>query len=323
MKFDIPESLHFANLPTPLEKIKAPGNYNLWIKRDDMTGLELSGNKIRKLNFLFKEALDRGADGIITCGGLQSNHCRTAAYLAQKLGLDCVLFLRGKATDDPNGNYLLNLLTNAGIHYVTKEEYDNIDNIMDDEARRQRNLAQNYYVIPEGGSNATGALGYCQCFYEIKDQLGEEGLPIEAVAVASGSGGTHAGLLAGKILSGSNINIFSVNVCDTAVYFKTKIQSILDQFFIKYAPSFQVPVEKIDVYDGYVGAGYGEIGEKEVQLIIEMVRQEGIVLDPVYTAKAFLGLKELMQNEKLDYRNVLFIHTGGIFGIFPYARYFV
>jgi len=323
MQFVLPASLGFTNVPTPIEKINAPKGYNLWVKRDDMTGLELSGNKIRKLDFLVKEAIDQNSDGIITCGGLQSNHCRAAAYLAQKLGLECILYLRGVPDETPTGNYFLNMLTNATIHCISAEAYQNIDSLMEAESKRLTNKGKKYYVIPEGGSNATGALGYCQCFFEICEQLEKLQLPVEVIAVASGSGGTHAGLLLGKMITQSEIDIISVNVCDDAAYFRNKIALIIDQFGKKYSIDLNLNKEDVAIYDGFVGGGYGEIGDREVQLIKKMVHQEGIVFDPVYTAKAFLGLENLMYKNGISYKNILFIHTGGIFGIFPYVDYFV
>ena len=323
MQIDVPVSLGFTNAPTPIVRIKAPAGYNLWMKRDDMTGLELSGNKIRKLDFLVKQAIDEGADGIITCGGLQSNHCRAAAYLSQKVNLDCILFLRGIPGDLPTGNHLLNLLTNAKIHYVSADEYQDIDNLMDAESISRSNKGKKFYVIPEGGSNATGAWGYCQCFFEITDQIKQHQLPVEAIVVATGSGGTHAGLLVGKLLQNSKIEILSVNVCDDASHFRNKIASIISDFKKKYTSDFILQEKDIHVFDGFVGGGYGEVGSGEIDLIKRFAREEGIILDPVYTAKAFFGLENLMKENKLKYKNILFIHTGGVFGLFPYAEYFV
>jgi len=194
--------------------------------------------------------------------------------------------------------------------------------MMEMDSRNKAKRGKKFYVIPEGGSNATGAMGYCKCFYEILDQIEHQQLPVEAIAVATGSGGTHAGLLAGKLLNNSKIDIFSVNVCDDASYFRNKIISIITDFDKKYKTNIVLEEKDIHIIDGYVGGGYGEIGKEEVDLIKRIIRQEGIILDPVYTAKAYLGLEHQMKINNLKYRNILFIHTGGVFGLFPYAKNF-
>ena len=318
-----PKSLNLTLPNTPITKINRIKNTQLWIKRDDVTGIELSGNKIRKLDFLIQEAIDKKATGIITCGGLQSNHCRAAAFAAAKVGLDSILYLRGVPENDPGGNHFLNLLVGAKIEYVTAEEYEEIDSIMIEKSRQMEADGQKYYVIPEGGSNEVGAWGYIKCFGEILEQIEKDNLSIEAIAVATGSGGTHAGLYIGKLLNNSNIDVFSINVCDDADFFRTKIAGIINSFEKRYGNKFEFDSDDIVIYDGYVGDGYGVIGQQEVSLIKEFARKEGIVLDPVYTAKAFLGLTSIIESQQVDYKNILFIHTGGIFGIFPMAEKFI
>ncbi len=321
-----PDSLSFARRMTPIQYLKNISGqispYNLWMKRDDFTGLELSGNKVRKLDFLIKEAVDNGSTYIFTCGGLQSNHCRATAFMAAKLGLKCRLFLRGKKPDRLDGNYFLNLLAGAEIEIVTPEEYQQIDHFMSEEATRLNDKGERVYVVPEGGSNATGVWGYIRCFEEIVQQLKKEKLNIDVVAVATGSGGTHAGLLVGKILLASHIEVLSVNVCDDAQFFEQKIMRIIDDFSRKYAIDILLEPEEIRIIDGFVGAGYAMIGKEEVALIKRVGREEGIVLDPVYTVKAFRGLLSALTQQKLAGKNILFIHTGGIFGIFPLADQF-
>ncbi|TFH01610.1 MAG: pyridoxal-phosphate dependent enzyme, partial [Calditrichales bacterium] len=240
MKINFPSSLGFTFQPTPIVRLHDRAETGLWLKRDDLTGMELSGNKIRKLDFLVREALDQGADGIITCGGLQSNHCRAAAFVGARLGLQTVLFLRGEAEKNPTGNYFLDRLSGATIIHVTAEEYKNIGEIMAEKSAEFSRAGKKMYVIPEGGSNETGSWGYCQCFVEAEAQIKADKMPIEAIAVASGSGGTHAGLLIGKKLTESNIDIFSINVCDDSEYFKNKISAIIAQFNRKYGYRIQL-----------------------------------------------------------------------------------
>jgi len=195
-----PARLNISRLPTPIipaQRFFADyPRYRFWIKRDDLSGLELSGNKVRKLEFLLQEAIDRKAGRIITCGGVQSNHCRTAAFMAAQVGLKCTLVLRGSEKESPTGNYFLNRLTNADIHFVNEDEYKNADGIM-------RHIAgqtdERCYIIPEGGSNETGVWGYIKCYEEILEQVRQTGRKIDTIVVATGSGGTHAGLLLGKL----------------------------------------------------------------------------------------------------------------------------
>jgi len=323
MTVNFPPSLGFTHAPTPVIELKRNSACRLWVKRDDLTGIELSGNKIRKLDFLFQQASQEGADGIITCGGLQSNHCRAAAYLSRKVGLKCLLYLRGEPEKQPTGNYFLNLLSGAQIKYVDRAAYEQIDALMAQEAARQAKQGTKYYIIPEGGSNEIGAWGYCRCFFELTGQMKQLGQPVDAVVVASGSGGTHAGLLIGKLMADSSVDIFSVNVCDDALYFHKKITRIIHAFEARYQYRWDLKDSDIHIIDGFVGHGYAEIDEQVVTVIKRVILETGLILDPVYTAKAFLGLENALQKNILKYKNIVFIHTGGVFGLFPYYRYFI
>jgi D-cysteine desulfhydrase len=318
-----PKSLDLTLPNTPLTKIKPKKGTHLWLKRDDITGIELSGNKIRKLDFLMQEAIDRKSEGIITCGGLQSNHCRAAAYAAVKVGLGTILYLRGKPEEQSTGNHFLNQLVGAAIQYVTPEEYLNIDSIMAEKSQDLLSDHRNFYVIPEGGSNEIGAWGYISCFNEIVEQITEQRIDLDAIVVSTGSGGTHAGLLLGKLITNSDIDIISINVCDDSQFFKEKIMSIIDKFADRYGQTFDIRSQDIQIFDGFTGEGYGIISNQEVDIIRRFAQEEGIVLDPVYTAKAYLGLETLIDEGIIEYENVLFIHTGGIFGVFPYANKFI
>lgn len=316
-----PSHFNFSYLPTPVISLKnltaELSAYNLLVKRDDLSGIELSGNKIRKLDFLLKEAVEAGAQRVITCGGLQSNHCRATAYAALQCGLKTTLLLRGQKPDIANGNYLLSKISGAEIIFVTEEEYKTVDKRMEDYARESKDKV---YVIPEGGSNATGAWGYVKCFFELQEQITAMNLKCDTVVVASGSGGTHAGLLIGKLLAKSPLNIISVNVCDDQAYFVNKIDKIISEFSGKYKKHIQWDKSSINIVDGFVGEGYGKTTGVEEEFIIDVARKEGFLLEPVYTAKAFRGMMELMKQAKFPGENIIFIHTGGIFGIFPYER---
>lgn len=314
-----PRHFSLTNQPTPIIKLDRMSAlhtpYEVYLKRDDLTGTELTGNKVRKLDFLMAEARLQGAERVITCGGIQSNHCRTTAFYAQKIGLKTTLVLKGGKPRQPTGNYLLNQLLGVDIKIITQEEYRQVDVIMADLAE---SYSESCYIIPEGGSNYVGAWGYAKAFDEIVQQMPD----VETIVVATGSGGTHAGLLLGKLLFNRDVNIISVNVCDDAAFFKNKIVRILNEVREHYALDFSVSEDDVQIIDGYVGEGYAKIGQKEIEAIKRVARIEGFVLDPVYGVKAWLGFEDALQNHALPGERVLFIHTGGIFGLFSFANLF-
>ena len=323
LKFKYPSKKNFGVYPTPISPIKRffinQNNYNFWIKRDDLTGLELSGNKVRKLEYFFAEADNKNSNHIMTCGGIQSNHCRTVAFLSSRLQFNCTLFLKGQEPQIKSGNFLLNSILNAKIINVTNEEYKSIDKLMDEYAKI---IGKNTYVIPEGGSNELGAWGYIECFFEILKQIEDQKINIDTILIPTGSGGTHAGLLLGKLLASSNIEIISINVCDSSDFFVQKIDNIMQTFSSRFNLSLNYTKKDIKIFDGFVGEGYGKVTEKEINIINRFAQTEAIIIDPVYTAKALLGLEELTKNGALPGKNILFIHTGGIFGLFAIGEKF-
>ncbi len=314
-----PKHFSFTNQPTPIQKLDRVSAkympYEVYLKRDDFTGIELTGNKVRKLDFLMADARLQGAERVITCGGIQSNHCRATAFYAQKLGLNTTLVLKGTQPEQPTGNFLLNQLLGVDIKIISQEEYQHVDELMYELAE---SYAEPCYVIPEGGSNYVGAWGYAKAFDEIMQQMPD----VETIVVATGSGGTHAGLLLGKLLFGRQVNIISVNVCEDAAFFKNKIAGILNDVKIRYNLGFSISEDDVHIIDGYVGKGYGQIGDRETETIKRMARSEGFVLDPVYGVKAWLGFEDALKNNSLPGEKVIFIHTGGIFGLFPFADRF-
>jgi D-cysteine desulfhydrase len=324
MKISFPQSIRYANLPTPVFRLKSrwseKSEVSIWIKRDDLTGLEISGNKARKLEFLLNDAIHQKSTHIITCGSFQSNHCRTTAFMATTLGMKPVLFLKGvPGAEIPDGNFMLDKLLQADIVPVSARDYEQIDSVMSERAADLKVQGKKGYCIPEGGSNCLGIWGYIQCFTEIVAQIQEQSLPIDTVVVATGSGGTHAGLQLGKMMLDSPLQILSINVCDNADICRRKIMTLIGDFNEFYGYNFSCSVEEIKVFDGFVGSGYGLLNQPEIGLIKEFARREGIILDPVYTVKAFLGLRTLLDTGSIPCQNILFVHTGGIFSIFPYA----
>ncbi len=324
----IPERIHLANLPTRIEKLerlsKALGGPEIHMKRDDQTGMELSGNKVRKLEYSVKEAIDNGCDYLITCGGLQSNHCRATAAAAVKLGMKCCLVLRGKDSSLPVGNLLLDRLLGAEIRFVTAEEYSNQrSEIMEGIQQEMGQKGFKPYIIPEGASNGIGGFGYYTAMEEIIQQEKELNMSFDCIVLAVGSGGTYSGLWLANKLHNHPSDIYGINVGADAEYFKARIQEILDES-MKYM-DVNVPVSKdeINIIDGYVGRGYALSRPEELEFIYNLAKLEGVILDPVYTGKAMYGLTEEIKKGRFkDYKNILFVHTGGLFGLFPEINLF-
>jgi len=324
----IPEKINIANLPTRIEKLEKLseklGGPNIYIKRDDQTGIETSGNKVRKLEFSVKEAIDRGCDTLITCGGIQSNHCRATAAIAAKLSLKSCLVLKGSSDEEVDGNLFLDKLLGAEIHFITPEEYKNRRmEIMKEIKISMEEKGFKPYIIPEGASNGIGGFGYYKTMEEIIDQEKELGVHFDGIVVATGSGGTYSGLLlASKILNHSG-RIYGVNVCDDEEYFKSKIHEILNESINYLNIDLSFSKDEIHIMDGYVGKGYALSRKEELEFISDFAKMEGIVVDPVYTGKALYGLtEEIKKGSFSECKNLLFIHTGGIFGIFPGKKLF-
>lgn len=324
MSIQFPERGAWARLPTPihkLEKISEDLGVNIWIKRDDQTGFEWSGNKIRKLEFLAHDALKKGATCMITCGGVQSNHARATAVLAAKLGMRCVLFLRGEAPSRLISNNLLDRIFGAEIFYLTNEQYyDHMQDFRLTIDQQIRSQGGKTYFFPEGGSNALGCFGYAQAFREIAEQQKEDkNLPdfFDAMVVPHGSGGTQAGLVLGKLDAKSETRIVGVNVCYDAKESTRLVKDALWECIQQYKLPLSFMSDDLEMIDGFVGKGYAQSTKEELDFIAMVARKEGILLDPVYTGKGFYGLYQTIKKDKNAFgKNILFIHTGGGFGNF-------
>ncbi|WP_291575527.1 D-cysteine desulfhydrase family protein [Clostridium sp. UBA4548] len=321
--FNIPEKLNIANLPTKIQKLerltKELQGPNIFIKRDDETGSEISGNKIRKLEFSVKEALNQGCNLLITCGGIQSNHCRATAAIAAKLGLKSSLVLRGSEATDIDGNLFLNKLLGADIKFITAEDYKhNRMLIMENLKTEYEKQGFKPYIIPEGASNGIGTFGYFNAMEEILNQEKDMNIRFDKIIVAVGSGGTHAGLLLSKKILGFNGEIYGINVCDNEDYFKNRILNILDESINYLNMDLTFNLDEVHIIDGYVGRGYALSTPETLSFILHIAQLEGLILDPVYTGKAMYGLAEEIKKGtfKKD-ENILFIHTGGLFGLYP------
>ncbi|MBW1713592.1 MAG: D-cysteine desulfhydrase family protein [Deltaproteobacteria bacterium] len=327
MAFVFPERKPIGRLPTPIQKLsrlsELLGGPELYVKRDDLSGMAVSGNKVRKLEFTAGRALAEGCDLLITCGGIQSNHARATAAVAAHLGLKSHLVLVGQASDAPNGNLLLDLLLGAEISYLPGREIDELNDYMNQLASDYRKQGLRPFVVPLGASDATGALGYALEAQEMASQVREMGLRPDYIVLASGSGGTQAGLIIGQELFGLPGQIVGINVrCDEA-YFKREISLIFDQFRQLYQPDLKAGQGAVQIIDGYVGQGYAKSTPQEMRFIAQVAQTEGLFMDPVYTGKAFHGLYQEIQKGTLTKgQQVIFIHTGGLFGLFPWGAEF-
>lgn len=318
-----------ALLPTPIEYLKnLSREYGifLYMKRDDQTGMELSGNKIRKLEYILYQAEAEGADSLITCGGIQSNHARAVAVVCRKTGYTPYLLLRGTPPAGRlEGNLFLNSLLNAQLRWITPDEYRSSRNeIMQAWAEELKQQSCRPMIIPEGASDSTGYLGYTRAGQEILQQSSEMGVDFDYIISAIGSGGTFGGLILAKKLFGMKTKMIGVNVCDNALYFQERIGGVLRECIKRYDLSFQITNDELDIVDGFVGPGYAISTLPERTIIRHVAQQEGIYLDPVYTGKAFWGMEHLILSGKIPaHSTVLFIHTGGLFGLFPQADDFI
>lgn len=323
MSISFPQRLHLAQTPTPLHPLQRLsariGGPRIWVKRDDLTGCSEAGNKIRKLEFTLAEALNRGADTIITCGGVQSNHCRVTALLCARLGLRCRLLLRGGASADPDGNLLLDQLAGARIDYFPPAQYQReLSELLEHTAEQERAAGRVPFVIPTGASDGIGVWGYIAACEELAEDFVRAGIQPRHIVSATGSGGTQAGLTAGNVLLGLNARIWGMAVCDDAAWFQAKVRADLTDWQQRYRTPLDLDALSIEVIDDYIGPGYAKAPPEVFALIRDLAREEGLLLDPVYTGKAFFGLlQELKAGRFDDSEDVVFIHTGGLFGLFP------
>lgn len=322
--------VHFAHLPTPLEPMdrlsKHLGGPRLWIKRDDCTGLSSGGNKTRKLEFLMGDAIAKGADTIVTQGATQSNHARQTAAAAAKLGMECHLLLEDRTGNNSpdyaqNGNVLLDRL--HGAHISKRAKDLNMNAEMEALAADLRNKGKKPYVIPGGGSNPVGALGYANAAMELVAQANAMGLKIDHVVHATGSAGTQAGFVTGLVAINSGIPTLGISVRAP----KEKQEAAVFDLAQRTAEHLGVPGivkrEHIVANSDYVGPGYGLPTQGMREAVKTVAQMEGILLDPVYTGKGMDGLIDHVRKGFFPKgANVVFLHTGGSAGLFGYPDAF-
>ena len=313
------ERIVLAHLPTPIEPLprltKLLQGPQLFIKRDDLTGLGLGGNKTRKLEYLAADALAQGCRMLITTGAVQSNHCRQVAAAAARLGLGCILVLAGEDAGSRQGNLLLDELSGAKLIFVPREERD--QRLQQAFAHAEEDGLQPY-LIPYGGSNPVGVQGYIQAMQELQDQ----NLQPDWIVLASSSGGTQAGLVLGAKQTGFLGRILGISVDKPADELTQTIMALANQTAAWLGIDKKIKSEDVLVNGAYCQAGYGILQPAEVEAIRLFARTGGILLDPVYTGRAAAGLIDLIRKGFFSpNETVLFWHTGGIPALFaePYA----
>jgi D-cysteine desulfhydrase len=307
--------LNFAHLPTPIEALPrlsdALGGPRLLIKRDDQTGLAFGGNKTRKLEFLVAEARDRGANTLISGGALQSNHCRQTAAAAARFGFKCILVLSGDEPKQPSANLLLDELFGAEIVYVVERK--DRDRILQETFNRAGKEGLKPYLVPYGGSNATGALGYTFAMKELMEQ----NCRADWIVFATSSGGTHAGLLLGQRVFGYKGKVLGISVDESEEWLKQRVSELASLASEKLEKRIEFTRGEVLANANYCSAGYGVLTEQEREAIRLFATCEGLLLDPVYTGRAAAGMIDLIRKGFFKKEEtVLFLHTGGQTALF-------
>lgn len=316
---------------TPIEFLpnfsKALGDkVNVYIKRDDLLPGTSGGNKTRKLDFCIADALAKGADTIITCGAVQSNHCRLTLSWAVKEGLDCYLVLEERVKNSykpeaSGNNFLFRLLGVKGITVVPGGS--DMMGEMEKVAEKLKAEGKKPYIVPGGASNALGALGYVGCMEEIMHQMFTQGLTFDHMVVPSGSAGTHAGIIAGMIGNNINIPVTGIGVNRPKAVQQEAVHKLANQALDLIGVEQRVPADKVIAFDDYVGPGYSLPTDAMVEAVKLLARTEGILLDPVYSGKAMSGLIDLVRKGYFkEGSNILFLHTGGSPALYAYLDCF-
>lgn len=316
-----PNRVKIAHLPTPLHPMERLSKHlsgpTLYIKRDDTTGLATGGNKARKLEFLVAEALAQGCDHLVTVGAAQSNHCRQTAAAAAQYGLGCSLVMKGEEPTLKTGNLLLDDLLGAHMYWTTDRD---TNKVMSEVVAELRTMGRKPYVIPLGGSNVVGATGYVLAMQELMAQATAVPLNIDFIVVASGSGGTQAGMVLGAEVYGFRGQILGISVSSEASALTTQIAALATATATHLGLGTLSLADKVNVNDDYLGDGYGIVSETEREALRMVAQLEGIVLDPVYTGRAMGGLIDLIRWGAFTRgQTVLFWHTGGAAALSAFA----
>ncbi|MCP8464286.1 D-cysteine desulfhydrase [Pseudomonas sp. ZM23] len=316
--------LELAGGPTPLEKLERLSAHlrrDVYVKRDDTTPFALGGNKVRKLEFLAADALRSGADTLVTAGAIQSNHVRQTAAVAAKLGLRCVALL-----ENPIGTQNLNYLSNGnrllldlfGTEVELVANLDNADELLLQSGERLLREGRKPYLVPIGGSNALGAMGYVRAGFELAEQIRLSGQRFAAVVLASGSAGTHAGLAVALAEAMPELRVIGVTVSRTDAAQRPKVEGLI-QHTLELLGQGSRQAPKVELWDEYFAPRYGEPNAGTLEAVRLLASQEGLLLDPVYTGKAMAGLLDGIARRRFAADGpLLFLHTGGAPALFAY-----
>lgn len=325
-KFENIPRIDLCILPTPIMPLPRLsdelGGPQIYMKRDDLTGVAFGGNKNRKLEFLLADALEGGADVIVTEGAITSNHCLQTAACAAKLGLGCELVLSGTGPTEVTGNYFL--------FHILGVKIQRVDNPLERKSRIKQvetNLKSNGkkpYIIPTGGSNAIGALGYINCISEVVRQAKEMEMRFDYFVHGAGSSGTQAGLLIGKQIYFPELEVVSISAGESVEFLTKEAKLIIQEFDSRYSFKGDLKRIPVKVVSGYEGAGYGLPSNELIDTIKMVARLEGVFLDPVYNGKAMVALIDMIRSKNFDHdQNILFLNSGGGPSIFNYRKVFV
>ena len=314
--------LELAQLPTPLHRLPRLSeelDIELWIKRDDCTGLALGGNKARKLEFLLGGAVAGGCDTVVTTGGSQSNHARLTAAACRVAGLDCRLVL-DRGLHPENGNLLLDRLFGARVEFVADQEPETAVAAMEQLRQRLEQEGRKVYMIPRGGSVPTGASGYAAMTLELERQLSSLDLSDVSLYLATGSCGTHSGVMAGRAALGVSWRVQGISVSRPAAQQEDRVLQLSNETLTHLDLDSATIASDVHVDDNFVGGGYGHPDNRTWEAIRLLARSEGILLDPVYSGKAMAGLLAHVREGVVPARStVVFLHTGGSPALFAYA----
>ncbi|MCD4720718.1 MAG: D-cysteine desulfhydrase family protein [Desulfobacula sp.] len=325
MKLDNLPRFHLAEFPTPIQYLaaltKAYNGPGIYMKRDDLTSLGMGGNKTRKLEFLIGEALEQNKDTLVTAGGIQSNHCRLTAAAARKAGLDCHLVLNGTEPKIPNGNLLLDIIFGATIHYCERKDRD--ERLLQ-VADKLAEVEKKPYLIPVGGSNSIGAVGYVTAMLELASQIKDMDISPDAIVFATSSGGTQAGLTLGAKITGFKGDVLGISIDQTQIGsdpFPPVLTQIANAVAERIGSDIRMTESDFSLNCDYLGAGYAIPGDLEFDAIRDLSFHEGILLGPVYTARAMGGFLDLIKKGYFSKnQTVLFWHTGGTPELFAWAE---
>jgi D-cysteine desulfhydrase family pyridoxal phosphate-dependent enzyme len=332
--------VELAHLPTPLDKLEnlteRLERFDVYVKRDDMTGLAFGGNKARKLDFIIADALSHGADTLVTWGGVQSNWCRQVAAAAAQIGMKAVLvlFRSTSSSAEPDGNLLLDRLFDSDVRLVeagaiaNMMELTSVARFVDPVVEELKQGGNIPYLLPIGGSlvegsmvQPWGAIAYVYAFSELLEQASAEGVRIDSVVLATGSGSTQAGMLVGAKLLSPATRVIGITVYSSKQKMTEYVRSICDATIRQLDVSVELPDEDIIVFEDYLKEGYGVFNDDVGSALRLMAESEGILLDPVYTGKAMAGMLDLMDKGFFaDAENVVFLHSGGTPALFPYRE---